>query len=182
MPSTVIPIEEAGAWAAGIGRAMPDAARRGLLAAAYRIVGAIKTLDLPLDRGTARAGWRAEQVPAGAAIFNTVLEAVLMEGGVRPQNIKIGRKMIDALAEWARRKGIGSQRNQTASGRVTKGRPADELYRSVAWAIATKMKRTGIFHPETGGLQPLAKTTRRLGPQYIREEVARELRRAFGAT
>lgn len=197
MPATVIPLERAGAWVSGVGKRMPEATKRGLFAAAHRLVGTLKVMDLPLDRGTARAGWKAERVERGAAVFNTVLQAVLMEGGVRADNVKVGRKMIDALTEWARRKGIGVRHENSAkvsrlpkklggSGKaywtktVVKVKPTDELLRSVAWAIATKMKKTGIFEPQRGGLRPLAITTRKYGPQYVREEVAREIKREFG--
>lgn len=195
MPATVIPLEQAGAWVQTLGRQMPKAAQRGLLAAANRIVATVRLLQLPTDRGVARAGWRAESIPDGAVVYNNVLQATMMEGGVRPDHVKIGRAMIDALAEWVKRKGIGTT-NGTGKKRATvdfgtgkattlqvvhrRVKPSDAVIRSIAWAIAKKMQRRGIFKPEEGGLRPLEKTTKQLGPAYVREEVAREIRKEFG--
>jgi len=189
MPSTVIPLSEAGPWVAALGKRMPEAAKRGLLAAANRLVGTIKQLELPTDRGIARAGWRAEPIENGAAVFNTVLQAVLQEGSVRGENVKVGRAMIDALAAWARRKGL--EPDQEQGERPTSGKarteqqvqrrikPPEEAYRSIAFAIANSMKKRGIFYPELRGLKTLERTTKTLGPDYVRQEVVREIRREF---
>jgi hypothetical protein len=162
---------------------MPDAARRGLFAAANRLVNTLKQLELPTDRGIARAGWKAEKLDDGAAVFNGVLEAVLMEGGVRPENVKVGRKMIDALTEWARRKGLGAQHvDVEGGGRLIRHetRPPEEALRGVAFAIANAMKKKGLFRPDQGGLKPLERTTKSLGPEFVRQEVTREIKRVFG--
>jgi hypothetical protein len=147
-----------------------------------------------LDRGIARAGWRAEEISDGAVVFNKVLQAGLMELGVRPDHVKIGRKMIDALTEWAKRKGLGAEyasvrkkvqgsgagksaTYQTVQRRI---KPSDEALRGIAFAIANSMKKRGIFKPEFGGLRTLERTTKSLGPSYVRQEVVREIRKVFG--
>src|SRR4051812_31830674 len=117
MPATVIPLSEAGAWVANLGRQMPVAAKRGLFAAAQRLAQTMKQLDLPTDRGVMRSGWRAEKLEDGAAVFNGVTEAVFVEYSVRAENVKIGRAMIDALTEWAKRKGLGREPKMTAGGK-----------------------------------------------------------------
>jgi hypothetical protein len=183
MPTNVIQLSEAGGWVAKVGRDMPEAAKRGLFAAAIRLVGTLKQLELPTDRGIARSGWKAEKLDDGAAVFNGVTQAVLMEGGVRAENVKIGRKMIDALAEWARRKGVGARFSKVqGGGRLIqhRTRPSEEALRGVAWAIAKSMQKRGIFSPQLGGLRPLERTTKSLGPEYVRQEVAREIKRSFG--
>lgn len=201
MPATVIPLSEAGAWVARLGRSMPEAAHRGLVSAAHRLAGHMKVQDLPLDRGTMRAGWQAEKTDDGAAVFNKTIEATLVEGGVRPENVKVGKKMIDALTEWARRKGVGTKQAQGkkrsfvdfASGnlgskagkaRVTqvvwrRVRASEGELRSIAWGIAKSIQKRGLFEPENGGLRPLEKETRRMGPEFVRQEVLRSIKEEF---
>jgi hypothetical protein len=152
--------------------AVQKAARVAVLATANRIVGFIVT-DLipsakppPEDRGIYKAAWRAEPITNGAAVMNTAPHAPMIEWGVRAANVKIGKKMIDALAGWVRRKGV-------VSG---KGASAEAQARGVAFAIATKMKQRGIWAPK--GLRILEKGMRRLN-EFLQEEYPRELRRAL---
>ena len=144
---------------------MQKAGKRGLYSAALRLSTHIQTVIIPqttpqpVDRGVYKAGWGAQSVektPDGAEIYNTTPTAAHIEHGVK--NVKIGRAMIQALAEWAKRKGV-------ASG------DADSL--SVAWAIAKRLQQTGIFR-QGQGLQVFARAALEL-PRFIREEVKREL-------
>ncbi len=179
MPALTIPLKEAGPWVARLGRAMPEAAHRGLVAAAFRLAGHLKTLRLPLDRGTYRAGWNAEKTDDGAAVFNKTIQAVLVEGGVRPENVRIGRKMIDALAEWAGRKGLGS----TGSSKIAwrRRRAAPDVLRGIAWGVARNIKKRGLFEAQNGGMRPLEKATKTVGVEFVRQEVLRAIKREFGA-
>lgn len=165
--------------------AIREGAIKGLLSAALKGVSEIQTRIIPgmvrepADRSIYKAGWRAEQDGEDALIINRVPHAVFIEHGVRGSGIKVGRRMIGALAEWATRKGV-----------VRQGKSPQ----SMAWAIAMRMasnvtvKRggfptnlrghgAGIFGPS--GLQVLAKLEPLL-PKMLRDEVAREVERALG--
>lgn len=175
----VYTIEEADKWLGVVSIGMKKAAMRGLLAAANRTVNHIVTGIIPaltrrpVNRGVYRAGWRAQPEPNGASVLNSVPHAVFIEHGVRPENVKIGRKMIEALTEWVRMKGIGGKVNQ--HGFLVK-RPSMKQAEATAWAIAKSMKRRGIFG--IVGLGVLKKAGRKI-PTFIREEVAREIVREF---
>lgn len=200
MPTQVIPLSRAGAWMRNIGKVMPETAKRGLYSAGLRLVGYLKTQDtLPRDRGVYRAGWKCDREDYGAVVYNDAYHALFIEGGVRAQNVKVGRKLIDALAEWAKRKGIGTRQvgtKRTSKATVGKGKgrlklesttvvwrrvkPSDEVLRGIAFAIAKNFQKRGIFKPDQGGLRPLAIASNVVAPQFIRDEVAREIKREFG--
>jgi len=139
------------------------AAVRGLQSAAARGVQDIITRIIPsrtpqpVDRGLYRAGWRFYPAPNGAVIECFEPHAVLIEEGVRAANVKPGKAMIRALTEWVQRKGIAS---------------ADEA-ESVAWRIAKTMQKRGIFGKQ--GMGVLRELVEKYLPNYIEEEVAREL-------
>lgn len=149
-------------------RAIREGAIKGLYAAALRGVNEIQTKILPMfvaqpvDRGVYKAGWRAQQEGEDAVILNRVPHAVFVEYGVRPGSVKLGRRMISALAEWASRKGA-----------VPEGWTPVQA----AWAMGKRMKGRGIFAPN--GLQVLAKLEPVL-PDFIRDEIAHEVERALG--
>jgi hypothetical protein len=87
--------------------------------------------------------------------------AAIIEYGARGENIKIGRKMIEALAAWAKRHGmVGPE-------------PGDDT--RVAWGIATNLAKRGIFN-EGKGLRILEKSLKKLQP-ILDEEYAREIKR-----
>lgn len=146
---------------------MHEAAKRSMLSAAIRIVQIITTEIMPaevrppIDRGAYRAAWRAKQITGGAEITNSLPYASVIEYGAKGENIKIGRKMIEALAEWAKRKGMAGPE------------PGDAT--RIAWAIATAMTKRGIFN-EGQGLRVLEKALKRLQP-ILDEEYAREIKR-----
>jgi len=131
-----------GKLAAYLNGQLRDRTRRGIYSAAVlthqeivvRLIPGEK--PPPVDRGAYRAGWRVEMTEEGADIVNKVPQAAIIELGVRAANVKPGKAMIDALAEWARRKGL-----------LGKGvRRDDPQLRGVAWAIATAMRKgKGIF-------------------------------------
>ncbi len=161
-----IDVSQAPAWVTLMGKQVRVAAMRGLYSAAVRAVAHIQTVVIPseprvpVDRGLYRAGWRAVRIPGGAMVTNTVPHAVIIEYGVKAANVRAGRKMLDALTDWVRRKGL--EKSETGARRV-------------AYAIAMSMKRKGIFNGGKG-LRILENAVKRI-PQFIGEEVAREIRK-----
>jgi len=137
---------------------LQSAAARGVQDIVTRIIPS--RTPQPVDRGVYRSGWRFYTAPDGAVIECFEPHAILIEDGVRAGNVKIGKKMIDALAEWVQRKGIVS---------------GDEA-RGVAWAIAKSMQRRGIFN-KGKGMGILAELVDKYLPNYVEEEVAREVER-----
>jgi hypothetical protein len=121
----------------------------------------------PVDRGVYRAGWRMRPKKWGAEIANAVPHAGFIEDGVRGAHVKPGRKMIDALAAWAKRKGI-------VKG---KGKGVAVAARGMAFAIAQSMRKKGIFNRGKGfgilrrALLPVQK--------YIQRELKAEIAKAF---
>lgn len=141
------------------------AAVRGLHSAAARGVQIIQTeliparVPQPVDRGLFRAGWRFFLDEDGAWLTNTEPHAGHVEHGVRAEHVKIGKRMIAALAEWAARKGLAS---------------AGEEAVSAAWAIAKAMKRKGIFGK---GMHVLDELMRDRMPDIAKEEILAEINR-----
>jgi hypothetical protein len=138
---------------------LQSAAARGVQDIITRIIPS--RTPQPVDRGIYRSGWRFYPSPDGAVIECFEPHAILIEDGVRAGNVKIGRAMINALAEWVKRKGIVS---------------ADEA-EGVAWAIAKKMQERGIFG-RGKGLGILRELVDKYLPGYVDEEVAREVEKA----
>ena len=165
-------IEQAPAWVARLGERHRRAALRGLLGAAQRTVEHVVELiarepRVPVDRGIYRAGWRARALPDGAMVSNDTPHAALIEDGVRGENVKPGRAMIDALAAWVARKGLtGGARGEERAAAA----------RQIAWAIAKSMQAKGIFSGGKG-LQIFERARKRI-PEFIDEEVMRELSRS----
>ena len=130
------------------------AAERALFSSAIRIIQNINTQVIPnvtphppVDRGTYRAGFRAEPGQAGTGavfIVNTIKHALFIERGVRPAQVKPGAALIVALARWVQRKNIAK-----------KGWAGAKNARSIAWAIAKSMQKKGIFRGSStpSGLQ-----------------------------
>lgn len=174
-----ITIDKAPGWVMDLEGKMRKAAMRGLLSAGHRLVGVIQNEiipreeRIPVDRGIYRAGWRVRKVEGGVLVYNGTPAAAIIEDGARAENIKIGRKMLDALTEWIIRKGfIKTVKTRDDAGRFTNAK-RDAEARQLAWAIAQSMKKKGIFN-KGQGLKILAKARRRL-PQLIVEEVKREI-------
>jgi hypothetical protein len=148
-----------------IQKAIREGALKGIYSAALMGVVEIQTriipqlVPQPVDRGVYKAGWTAVKDDEGADIENLAPHAPFIEDGVRASAVKVGGTMISALAEWAVRKGIADS--------------ASAL--SIAWAIARRMKQTGIFGQ---GLQVTSKLEQ-LMPAIVEREVAREIERAI---
>ena len=191
-----------------------EAIERGLLSAGLRLQKTIQTKIIParspkpVDRGVFKAGWRVYREGSGdsfaVVIENPVQHAAFIEYGVRAANIKPGRRMIAAIAEWVLRKkivkasqfkakpkkdtsdrqlravdtrGIKFRKgDRAAMTRELKQRAAEDESIRVAWAIAKKMQKRGIFNGGTGfGI--LKEAMQVYAPKYILEEVTRELKK-----
>lgn len=151
------------------GLALYSAGLRGVQVLQTRLIPA--AVPQPSDRGLYKAGWRCEPHRAGDTvdgcdIFNVEAHAALIEKGVRGANVKPGRLMINALAQWARRKGL-------------KGAEDPKQARAIAFAIANRMKQRGIFNGGQG-FHLLAKLMTAHMPGLIREEMAHVLIDASG--
>lgn len=176
MTSAKIRIEQAPAWVARLEGDMRRAAEKGLYSAGLRMVRHIQTVVIPaterdvegarppVDRGAYRAAWLLAKLgPREVLVSNSLPYAAVIEEGARAANVKVGRAMIDALAAWVVRKGIVGRKEGPMAAR------------SVAWAIAKKMQKDGIFN-KGRGLRVLERAMKS-APQFLREEVERELGR-----
>lgn len=165
-------LDQAPSWVRRLDGEMRAAALRGVRSAGQRLVGHIVADVIPseprqpVDRGLYRAAWRSRSTPDGCVVENDSPHALFIEDGVRGENVKVGRKLIDALAEWASRKGL--VRDVPKAGRASAAR-------GIAFAIANGMKRTGIFGMGRG-LKILEKARRRV-TEFIESEVTAELRK-----
>jgi hypothetical protein len=166
-----ISIDDAPQWIKRLGEEQHKAALRGVRSAGLRMVSHIQNVVIPgetrvpVDRGIYRGAWRAKNVPDGSLVHNDSPHGGFIEDGVRGENVKIGRAMIDALVEWVRRHGL--VRDVPKAGR-------EAAARGVAFAIARDMKRRGIFGGS--GLKILAKA-RTKAREFIEQEVTAELRK-----
>lgn len=150
---------------AKVGRALYSSAMRGVEVIQTQIIPS--RVPQPVDRGVYRAGWKSGPINAGGAVvggelWNSEVEAAFIEGGVRPENVRIGRAMLAAISEWAMRKGFAPNQKEAMS---------------MAWAVAKAMKRRGIFNRPGPGLGILHELMTRLMPKIIEDEVTAELRR-----
>lgn len=172
MSTTVIDLKDAAAF---FGNEWPKkfrtAALRGLLSAAMRGVQVIQTTIIPsrnpspVDRGAYRAGWRFGPLDNGAELWDDNPAAPFIEDGVRASNVKPGRAMLTALAEWALRKGLASDPKEA---------------KSIAFAISRNMMKRGIFNRGGAGLGILREFVEKYAQSYAKEEVEREIRRELG--
>lgn len=175
-----ISLADAPAWITRLEKSLDHAAERGLVSAAHRLVNVIVTEIIPaeprvpVDRGIYRGAWRVRpQGRRAVLVANDSPHAVFIEDGVRGQNVKPGRAMIEALAKWAVRKGIaGAGNGRDAKGRYV-GATVDSM--RIAWAIAKSMQKKGIFDGGKG-LKIAAKAARR-APKILEEEVRAEIRK-----
>ncbi len=180
-----ISINATGRWLTKLEGGMLKAAKLGLYSAGLRLQEHIQTGVIPgekpppVDRGTYRAAWKTKREGDGSAVlvYNATTQALFIERGVRAGNVKIGRAMISALAEWVRRKNIGAKTTISKKGVARVKKATLEEATSIAWAIAKGMQKRGIFNrgEDGGGLRVLAKAEK-MAPKYMREEIARELK------
>lgn len=136
-----ITIEEAGAYFWNMNKEIRKGAAQALFLAGQRGVQKIISQiipsrePVPVDRGVYRAGWRVRPVinshMPSVWIENVEAHAIFIEEGVRAENVKIGRQLIEALSEWAMRKGIADDEDEAVG---------------IAFGIANKMKERGIFN------------------------------------
>lgn len=155
------------------------AKERGTVSAGLRLVQIITTRLIPaedpppIDQRAYVAGWDTQPTDYGAIVFNTAPHAVIIEHGGRA-GFEIGRKMIDALAEWVVRKGLLGK----GSGSI-QGRSQEQEAQSFAWAIATKMRQRGIFNRNGGEGLRIAEKAAALAPGVMVEEIRAELEEAL---
>jgi hypothetical protein len=201
MSGPTMTLQEGSAWVRSLARTLPTAARVGLYSAGLRLVSDLQTdAGLPFDKGHYRAGWRCQQTPQGADIFNVTLQGLLIEEGVRGANVKIGRAMITALMEWAKRHGLGVTyqfgakvgklaKSKGGSGKqywtktLMKVKPTEEILRGIAWAIAKNIQKRGLYRRPDGshgGLFPLRKLFDQKARLYMEQEIKREVLRYVG--
>ena len=125
MAQTVWKLNEAQQMLTLVGKEMREAASRGLLSAAHRAVEHIVSDIIPglehppVDRGHYRASWRAKRDGPSAAVVESISPyAPMIEWAIRPGRLHPGRKVIDALAEWVKRKRLGGRTVTSKSGKV----------------------------------------------------------------
>ena len=188
MAAHVLDLKDVAGFQGILSKAIRQGALNGLYSAAVRMVGEIVTVTIPQtvpepsQRGVYKAGWKARQDADGATYENPVKYASIIEFGVRAANVKVGRKMIDALTEWVQIKGFAS------------GAQAKQMAWAIAHSMAASIKTTkgvggvggmggvapgggkGIF--KGTGLRIMERANKQL-PQFIKEEVAREVERAL---
>jgi hypothetical protein len=173
-------------------RALLSAALRGVGVIVSQIIPSRS--PQPVDRGVYRAGWRARSIENGAEILNTEPHAVFIEEGVRGENVKAGRAMFNALLEWVKRKGLGKTKGLAPS--YTKLRKTKKGFVPVAtmltpvhdedanaqfvWAIINSMKRRGIFNRPGPGLGVMRELNEKYLPTIIQEELDREIGAVLG--
>lgn len=181
----VFQVEHSKEFAAWLSNGIDGAAKRAITSAAARVVSHIANELVPnedpqpVDTGAYRAGWHAEQTDKGADVVNTLPYASIIEGGARAENIKIGKKMIEALTKWVQRKGFGSYAYKTKSGRVRTVKLPSEQAESIAWAIATAMKKRGIFNRGNKKGLRIAERAAKFAAMVLPEEMAHEVQRAL---
>lgn len=167
--------EEVGKY---LGVSIEKVAGRALQSTGLRIVQKITAVVIPgeprppIDRRVYAAGWRARKLPDGTMVENTVPYAGIVEDGARAGHVKIGRRMIDALAEWVLRKGMAGKAGR---GEQAKAERLAEA-RRIAWAVAMAMKKNGIFGGK--GLKILNKGLKDLGSTF-KDELRREIDREW---
>ncbi len=148
--------------------------QKAAMSTGYRLVSHIVNIVIPsmrlppVDRGAYRAGWRVKPIPGGAYVYNAAPHANFIEKGVPPENVKIGKAMIDALTSWVIRKGIAKKKGKGSAAKAAQEQQA----RSIAWAIAMSMKKKGIFRAHGYGILKLAMQKI---PLFIQEEIVREV-------
>lgn len=185
-------IEDLVSWARA---GLMGGSKKGTISSAMKMVQIITTEIIPaierppVDTRAYAAGWRVEMSENGANVVNTLPYASIIEFGAREENIKIGRKMIDALTAWVLRKGLMMDRESgKMSVRPRKASNMEERInheqeaRNLAWAIAKGMQKRGIFNRngQRGlrvGQQALARV-RPLAMKEIERAIAKQLKGA----
>jgi hypothetical protein len=178
MPS--FSINDLGAFQDWAKMGITNAVMRGCLSTAQRTVQHITTVLIPGEEQPPvfthayAAGWHAEKTARGADVVNTIPYGSVIEDGARPENIKIGKAMIEALTQWVFRKGLAGKPR-------TGARRQEQLVeaRNIAWAIALHMKKVGIFNRNGRKGLKIAARAKVKAREFLWEEVRRELKREF---
>jgi len=165
-----IQLKDAAEFIGNIGPELTAKAVLGVRKAGARALGTLVTVIIPsrdpqpVDRGIYRAGWKLRLIPNGVEIYNDTPAAAVIEYGARAKNIKIGRKLLNALAEWAVRKGMAKDLEEGIS---------------IAWAIAKKAKAGKGFHNRKpgGGQRIMEELVQKYLPGYVRDAVRLEISR-----
>lgn len=163
-----IPLKDADAYLKNLPIELQTASVKGLRSAALRLQNVITSVLIPsrspqpVDRGVYRAGWRTVLEADGATVENLTPQAVFIEYGVRAENVKPGRAMIEALTGWVLRHGLAG---------------AAEAPR-LAWAIAKAQQKRGIFR-NGAGLGIVKELLDVWVERVTREEVLREIEQVF---
>lgn len=166
-----------------LAKAIREGAIKGLYSAALRMVNEIQTqiipqmIPSPVDRGVYKAGWRAEQTDDGALYENTVRHAGFIEDGVKADSVKVGRAMIDNLAEWAARHGADDPIRAAFAIAISAAAQVRLTTRGGRPIVIDGGGR-GFFN-QGQGLRIMAKANERLA-EVVKAEVAREVDKAVG--
>lgn len=172
-------ISQLGELAKSVEATVQGAIRRGVYGAALHLLAHIKSTVIPNTptdvpgtympvgiRGAYRAAWEITKTPQGADVYNSLPYASIIEWGARAKNIKVGRKMIDALTEWVVAKGFV---------KPEPGQDPAKAARAAAFGIAMAMTKRGIFD-EGRGLRVMARAMLK-AQEFIQAEVTSELAR-----
>lgn len=179
--TTTLTIAQVPAWLDGYAKQANKSAMAGLLSAAARGTAVIQTQLIPMrtpeptDRGTYKAGWHFRATPEGSEIYNAEAHAILIENGVRGENVKIGAAMIRALTAWVIRKGLVGKRGRGEGAK----RSQEQEATSMAWAIARAMRKRGIFNRPGPGLGIMRELNDRYIEGIIEQEVVGALLRGL---
>src|SRR5512146_3174502 len=106
--SKTIDLQDAAAYFGVLKNNYRQAAIRGLRSAALRAQQEIVLRIIPsrspkpVDRAASGylGGWRTYPIEDGAVIENQETHAAFIEYGVKAENVKISRRMIQMLTEW----------------------------------------------------------------------------------
>lgn len=138
------------------------ATQKGMYSAGLRLLQTIQVTLIPkamphppVDRGIYRAGCAIDgdpgygetHDPTPVTVYNPTPQAPIIEWGARAENIKIGKKMIDALSEWVVRKGIGGETKKSVEGPAKPSVPKasksefEKAFKRLLKALADFIKR-----------------------------------------
>lgn len=106
----------------------------------------------PVDRGTYRRSFRAQDVANGVVFYNSALHGPIIEDGRRP-----GSRLppVDVIEDWVRRKGIGTTltgpvqashgpRQKGRKGTSDRARAVANQQHGIALMIARKIAARGL--------------------------------------
>lgn len=175
-----VALKDADAFFANLPVELQTAAVRGLHSSALRLQSVITTVLIPsrtpqpVDRGVYRAGWRTVLEADGATVENLEPHALFIEEGVRAENVKPGRAMLNALKEWVIRKGLAAP---TGIG-GTRISDQEAPVMRIVWAIVNAQRKRGIFG-HGNGLGIVRELVDVWVEIVVQEEILREIDELF---